>query len=282
MQKKVILLTGCSSGFGMLSAVMLAKNHIVYATMRNLDKQKYLKEEAGRLSRDIRILRLDVTNVDSIKNAIKVIQSEQGRLDVVINNAGYGLGGFFEDLNDKEIRDEIETNFYGVLNVTRESLPLLYKSDDARIINISSISGRVGYPGMSAYCAGKWAVEGFSETLRLELRQFGIKVILVEPGSFETKIFDENARFAENYDNTNSKYYKYSCFFNDRRKLLKNKRGNPMRVAKLIEKLVNKKHPGFRNIIGFDAYLVYYSKKILPFWLYERILSKIAFKKNGL
>ena len=152
----VVLITGCSSGFGMLSAARLAAaGHTVYASMRNLQKRETLLEEVKRRGGELKLLKLDVTDNATIDDAMNKIESEKGRLDILINNAGYGLGGFFEDVSEREFRDQMETNFFGVLEVTRRALPLMRKSSadygGAKIINISSVQGRAPIPGMGAY-----------------------------------------------------------------------------------------------------------------------------------
>ena len=150
----VVLITGCSSGFGMLSAARLAvAGHTVYASMRNLQKKEALLSEVKRRGGEVKLLKLDVTDNTTIDNVMNTIKSEKGRLDILINNAGYGLGGFFEDVSEREFRDQMETNFFGVLKVTRRALPLMRKtsanSDGAKIINISSVQGRAPVPGLS-------------------------------------------------------------------------------------------------------------------------------------
>jgi NAD(P)-dependent dehydrogenase (short-subunit alcohol dehydrogenase family) len=170
-KNKVVLITGCSSGFGLLIASRLAsKNFIVYATMRNLDKQSPLLSEVNLRGGNINILKLDVTNKENVKEAISKIAAKEGYIDIVINNAGYGIGGFFEDLSDKEIRDQIETNFFGVQNVIREVIPLMRQRSHGKIINLSSVAGFSANPCFGAYNASKWALEGFSESLRYELK----------------------------------------------------------------------------------------------------------------
>ncbi len=201
---KVILITGCSSGFGMLTAGKLAAaGHTIYATMRNLQKQNALMLELEQRDTMCQILHLDVTEDKSINKVIDTIEKQAGRLDVLINNAGYGIGGFFEDLSEDEIRSQFETNFFGVQKVTRSALPLMRatasksgKIFSTKIINISSAQGRSTLPGLGAYGASKFALEGFSESLYFELQPFGIEVVILEPGTYLTKAIDENSHEA--------------------------------------------------------------------------------------
>jgi NADP-dependent 3-hydroxy acid dehydrogenase YdfG len=131
---------------------------------------------------------LDVTDDLSVKNAVQSILSKEGRIDILVNNAGYVLGGAFEDLTIDEIKEQYETNFFGLIRVTQAVLPIMRKQKSGVIVNISSVAGRFGYPGHSAYIGTKFAVEGISESMSYELEPFGIKVVIVEPGVIRTNI----------------------------------------------------------------------------------------------
>ena len=286
----VILITGCSSGFGMLFAARLAASgHIVYASMRNLDKKDDLLEEVNRRGGEVRLLRLDVTDDFTIEAAIEQIEKDVGRLDVLINNAGYGIAGFFEDLTEEEIREQMETNFFGVQKVTRRALPLLRKTaansqskGGVKIINISSVQGRSPMPGLGAYATSKFALEGFSESLYHELRPFGISVVLVEPGSYRTKIVKENGRVAERAGDPESPYTPYVRKFQNRiRQRLKTGKGmgDPEDVAKLVEKIVNKRNPRLRYLIGGQAKLRVFLRWLLPDHWFSFLLRKALFGK---
>ncbi|MDO9547470.1 MAG: SDR family NAD(P)-dependent oxidoreductase [Candidatus Marinimicrobia bacterium] len=281
MDKKIVLITGCSSGFGYLSAIQLAeKEYRVIATMRDLSKRVDLDNKIKTGNLPINVCRIDVTDLDSIKRCIKDIDREYGRLDVLVNNAGYGIGGFFEDLSDREFREQMETNFFGVLNMVRETLPLLRKSDDARIINISSAAGLTTTPGMGAYNASKWALEAFSESLRQELALHGMKVLLIEPGPYPTKVLTTNTRFAEKANDPNSPNYKFT-----QQLYVKYKQNNatlksdPMEIARLIEKLISEKNPSFRNVHGPGAKLRAYMHRFLPWSFNEWVIRRVIFGK---
>jgi NAD(P)-dependent dehydrogenase (short-subunit alcohol dehydrogenase family) len=185
--QKVAVITGSSSGIGLESALILARNgYTTYATMRSPDKDTSLKAAVLNESLPIRIVKLDVTNDSSVKNAIGHIISEVGMIDILVNNAGYGLGGALEDLSMEEIKSQYETNLFGLIRVIQAVLPTMRKHRSGRIINISSGAGIFGYPGGSAYVSTKFAVEGLSESIAYELEPFGIKVILIEPGFIRT------------------------------------------------------------------------------------------------
>lgn len=207
-RQRVAVITGSSSGIGFETALMLARNgFVVYATMRDLSKANNLQSIAEKEHLDIRAMQLDVTDEFSVKKAINSIVSEAGRIDVLVNNAGYGLVGPFEDLAIEEIKTQFETNFYGVIKVAQAVLPQMRKQLSGRIINMSSGAGRFGYPGGAAYVSSKFALEGLSECLSHELDQFGIKVILVEPGFIRTN-FGNNAAMAKKAFNPSSPYSK--------------------------------------------------------------------------
>jgi NAD(P)-dependent dehydrogenase (short-subunit alcohol dehydrogenase family) len=199
---KVVLITGASSGIGLHTAKLFqAKNWKVAATMRQPEQAKALANIV-----DISCLRLDVTDEDSIRAAIESTLSEFGRLDVVVNNAGFAVVGPFEAASDGEIRRQMETNVFGLMNVCREILPYFRDQSRGVIVNISSMGGRMTFPLYSVYHASKWAVEGFSEGLQHELKQFGIKVKIVEPGPIKTDFYDRSQSLSKKegltaYDN---------------------------------------------------------------------------------
>ncbi|HBR14017.1 MAG TPA: short-chain dehydrogenase [Candidatus Omnitrophica bacterium] len=278
-QALVILITGSSSGFGFITASRLAsKGHQVIATMRNTQKKDALLDEVKKRGGTLEISQLDVIKKDSIKETIARVIKEYGHIDVLINNAGFGIGGFFEDLTDEEIRQQMETNFFGVQNVTREVIPHMRQRRRGKIINISSVSGFSASPCFGAYNASKWALEAFSESLRYELKLFNIDVVLIEPGTYKTNIFFENARYAKNFDNPQSPYYPISQFLKAKvMKFVNACRKNPENVAALIEKLIIQQHPPFRNIPDWEGKILYICRKILPFGLYSWIIKQALF-----
>lgn len=277
---KVILITGCSSGFGMLTAARLAsRGHHVIATMRNLNRQNALVSELNARGSQADIFQMDVTDPFSIQKVMSEIGEKYGHLDVLINNAGVVIGGAFEDLSQNEIRDVMETNFFGIQNVTRAAVPLMRPQRRGKIISISSISGFYGSPGFGAYNASKWALEGFCESLYYELKFFGIDVILIEPGAYKTKIFGQNIRLAVNFDNDKSPYYFISEFLKKRVEdgLADNHR-NPEDVAAVVERAVNARFPKFRYTTEIEGKIMAFLKRILPFRLFSAIYRKLLFK----
>ncbi|MBK8151262.1 MAG: SDR family oxidoreductase [Acidobacteria bacterium] len=187
--QKVILITGASTGIGKETAKLFqAKNWRVAATMRSPEKADDLQRIA-----DVECFRLDVTDVDSIKSAIAGAIEKFGRIDAVVNNAGYGLVGAFESASDEQIRRQFETNVFGLMNVTREILPYFREQRRGTIVNVASVGGRITFPLYSLYHATKWAVEGFSESLQYELEQFNIRIKIIEPGPIKTDFYDRSA-----------------------------------------------------------------------------------------
>src|SRR5918996_681295 len=185
--QKVAVITGSSSGIGLESALILARNgYTTYATMRSPDKDTSMKSAVQNEDLPISVVQLDVTDNTSVSDAIDHILSEAGRIDILVNNAGYGLVGALEDLSMEEIQSQYQTNIFGLIRVIQVVLPIMRKQRSGRIINISSGAGIFGYPGGSAYVSTKFAVEGLSESIAYELEPFGIKVILIEPGFIRT------------------------------------------------------------------------------------------------
>jgi NAD(P)-dependent dehydrogenase (short-subunit alcohol dehydrogenase family) len=185
--QKVVIITGSSSGIGLESALLLARNgYITYATMRSPEKNTSIRAAVQKENLPIEVIQLDVNDDSSVKVAVDHIVSEAGRIDVLVNNAGYSLGGALEDVSMAEIQSQYETNLFGLIRVTQAVLPTMRKQRSGRIINISSGAGIFGFPGLSAYVGTKFAVEGLSESIAYELEPFGIKVILIEPGFIRT------------------------------------------------------------------------------------------------
>ncbi|HEX7141486.1 MAG TPA: SDR family oxidoreductase [Nitrososphaeraceae archaeon] len=195
--KKVAVVTGSSSGIGLETSLLLARNGFyTYVTMRNLDKSKTITDLKQKEKLSLEVLKLDVTADESVKEAIHRIINEQGRIDVLVNNAGYALVGPFEELSIEEFKEQFETNVFGVIRVTQSVLPIMRRQKWGTIVNISSIAGKIGFPLTSAYVSSKFALEGLCESMACEVEQFGIKVILIEPGVIKTN-FDNNLKIGK-------------------------------------------------------------------------------------
>jgi NAD(P)-dependent dehydrogenase (short-subunit alcohol dehydrogenase family) len=201
---KVAVVTGSSSGIGFETSLLLAKNGVfTYATMRNLDKANKIIELKQKEKLPLEVLKLDVTDDKSVNDAIGKIENEQETIDILVNNAGYALVGPLEELSIQEFKEQFETNVFGVIKVTKSVLPIMRKQRNGTIVNVSSIAGRIGFPLTPAYVSSKFALEGLSESIAYELEQFGIKVIIVEPGVIKTN-FDNNLKIGKNVSTTNT------------------------------------------------------------------------------
>ncbi|MBX2844516.1 MAG: SDR family oxidoreductase [Flammeovirgaceae bacterium] len=274
--KNIILITGCSSGIGLESAITLGKRgNQVIATMRNLEKRALLDQKTEESDINIEIKQLDVTDLDSIKNVARQIEKTYGKLDILINNAGFGVAGFFEELTLKEYRFQMETNYFGVINVTKIFLPLLQKRKNSKIINISSLAGLNAVPGGSAYNSSKWALEGFSECLRYELNFQNIKVFLVEPGPFPTKAIGENMIIGKYVmDKSRANYAYTSKMFQLIEKRNKRLKSKVSEVTNVITRITEGKIKRLRTKVGSRYSPQFWIRELLPFKVYEWLLMK--------
>ncbi|MBN3554638.1 SDR family oxidoreductase [Fictibacillus nanhaiensis] len=276
MNRKTAIVTGTSSGFGMHCAIELAKaGFYVISTMRNIGRAETLLNLAdeSKVSDHIHLHALDVTSKESI-HTFKDFIKEFPSIDVLVNNAGFALGGFSEELSIDEYRLQFETNVFGVMAITQTVLPFMRKNKRGRIINMSSISGKFGFPGLSPYTASKHALEGYSESLRLELRPFGIDVVLIEPGSYQTNIWSSIDNMTVNSE---SPYHFYMDALLKNIEGSKGTHGEPLDVAKLVKEVATlTKTPKLRYPIGKGVTLSLFLKAVLPWkWLEKGILNKL-------
>lgn len=280
MNKKITIITGASSGFGLLTALELAKkDYLVIATMRNLEKQVNLLSQAAKLNlqQNIKVQQLDVTDQGSIHN-FQLFLNEINRIDILINNAGYANGGFIEEIPVEDYRKQFETNLFGAISITQLVLPYMRKQKSGKIINISSISGKVGFPGLSPYVSSKYALEGWSESLRLEVKPFGIDVALLEPGSYNTNIWEVGKQLAENQSDTTSPYKEYMDKIQKHINNGSDTLGNPMDVANKIVEIAEARRTTLRYPIGKGVKFMIFAKKVLPWRLWEFLVLR-SFKK---
>jgi NAD(P)-dependent dehydrogenase (short-subunit alcohol dehydrogenase family) len=206
---KVAVVTGSSTGIGYETSLLLARNQITtYATMRNMSKSNGLREIASKEQIPLSVAQLDVNDNSSVDSSIENIVRENGRIDILVNNAGYDLFGPLEESSIEEIKQQFETNVFGVIRTTKAVIPTMRKQGDGTIINISSVGGKVGLlPFTTAYHASKFAIEGFTESLRQELADFNINIILIEPGNISSN-FATNIKTANGFDSNKSPYSK--------------------------------------------------------------------------
>ncbi|WOA55121.1 MULTISPECIES: oxidoreductase [Bacillus] len=280
MNKKIAIITGASSGFGLLTTLELAKkDYFVIATMRNLEKQIDLISQATKLElqQNIKVQQLDVTDQGSIHN-FQLFLNEINRIDILINNAGYANGGFVEEIPVEEYRKQFETNLFGAISITQLVLPYMREQKNGKIINISSISGQVGFPGLSPYVSSKYALEGWSESLRLEVKPFGIDVALLEPGSYNTNIWEVGKQLAENQSDTTSPYKEYMDKIQKHINNGNDTLGNPMDVANKLVEIAEARRTTLRYPIGKGVKFMIFAKKVLPWRLWEFLVLR-SFKK---
>ncbi|NJD02488.1 MAG: SDR family oxidoreductase [Ruminiclostridium sp.] len=280
IKQKIVLITGCSSGMGLSTAVYLAeKKYRVYASMRDLNKKDSLLSEATKAGVHIEILQLDVTDEESIKNAVGLVLKQEGQIDILVNNAGFGSGGFMEDYSMEEIRSQFETNFFGLVRVTKEVLPAMREKHSGYIVNISSIGGKIAFPVISIYNASKFAVEAVTESLRVELAPFGIKVTAIEPGSVKTN-FNNALQAADMSRNPSSPYYDYMKRFEKNIEKISSQRSDPIVVAKAIHTAINSKNPKRNYLVGNGASMFWFLRSILPNRIFEKIMYNIFFSHH--
>jgi short-subunit dehydrogenase len=262
-QQKVAIITGSSSGIGHATALLLARNRFhTYATMRNIKKSVDIMEIANRERLPLQVIQLDVNDDTSIRNSIEKVISEKQRIDLLVNNAGYGLVGAFEDLSVEEIKTQFETNFFGVIRLTQQVLPIMRKQKSGTIVNVSSGAGLIGFPGMSAYVSSKFALEGLSESMSYELEQFGIKIVIIEPGVIRTN-FKKNAVMSKKSldDSSISPYSSIIQKMDASINSIIEHATPPEEVAKAILHVVTSNNPELRFPIGNDIIMMLETKK---------------------
>ncbi|MBI4208097.1 MAG: SDR family NAD(P)-dependent oxidoreductase [Deltaproteobacteria bacterium] len=258
---KVVLITGASSGFGKLTAEQLVpKGYRVFGTSR--------KESLD--IHGIEMLALDVRSEDSVRQCVKQVMERAGRIDVLINNAGYGLGGFVEETSIGQSEALFATNFFGVVRVTQAVLPIMRGQNSGRIINVGSLAGLIGVPCAAFYVASKFALDGFTESLRLEVDQFHIQVSIIEPSFFKTNIANSvevGNQLNRAYDSIREKV--------ERAFQKEVESGeDPSQVAQLIARITETKHPKLRYRVGRDAVWIPRLKSVIPGKIFSYVLKR--------
>jgi len=269
MSKKVALVTGASSGIGLETAVDLkSAGFIVYGAARRMDKLKDLE------GKGIKIIQLDVEDEDSMVKCVETIINDEGRLDVLVNNAGYGSFGAIEDVPMEEARRQIEVNVFGLARMCQLVLPHMRKNRFGRIINISSMGGKMYTSFGGWYHATKFAVEALSDCMRLETEQFGVDVVLVEPGGIKT---DWGIIAAENLQKTSKSSAYGKSVKETAKKMRKNYNGNLLSAPKIISKVIVKaataKKPKTRYLVGFGAKPAVFLRRILSDRMFDKLVK---------
>ncbi|KAF6245220.1 SDR family oxidoreductase [Nitrosopumilus sp. b2] len=273
--EKVALVTGSSSGIGLESALALAKDgYHTFASIRNLSKAGELENAAKKENLPIDVIELDVDKEESIVAAIKKIMEDTGRLDVLVNNAGYGQFGCTEDVSVEDFRKQFETNFFSVVRIIQEVAPIMRNQKSGIIVNISSVAGRMGLPGSPAYISSKFALEGLGECLRYELGQFGIKTTLIEPGVIKTNFF-ESMKIPDS--KSDPKYKELTDHILSGLKMMVQMGTAPSQVAEVIIKAIHDEEVLPRYVVGTDAAMFMEAKKMKTDLEFEKYMSKELF-----
>jgi short-subunit dehydrogenase len=265
---KVIFITGISSGFGkQMSEMLAARGHVVYGTIR---KRSGIETEAGN---QVNFIVMDLTDQVSINKAVEKVLQIEGKIDVLINNAGMHTGGPVETSPDENIKLQMDTNFLGMVHLTKAVLPAMRKQGTGLIINFGSIGGLIGLPFQAFYSASKFAVEGFSEALRMELNQFNIKVVVINPGDFNTSNSANRRKFLAPTGPEDP----YGIQFSKTLAIYEKDEANgqaPQALASRIVRIVESKHPKQRYIIAtFLEKLAVVLKPFLPGKLYRSLIQ---------
>ena len=273
---KTALITGSSSGIGKATAIHLARlGYHVLATSRQLDRLDELMEVARVESTSISAHQLDVNEPDSVGEVVPEILRQVGRLDALINNAGYGLWGCLEELSLEEVKAQFETNLFAVLRMSQAVLPHMREKRTGTIVNVGSVSGRIGSPGGGAYAASKFALDGLSKVLRMEVAEFGVRVVLIEPGLYRTNFF-QNRVLGERALDPFSSYLNYTQRIRRRSGGAQRWARDPAHVAKTIGKVLASKHPKQRYQVGPDAKLGALAARLLPDGVLEYLIKRVV------
>lgn len=274
MADKIALITGTSSGFGLLTSIELAKAGFrVVASMRDLGRRGGLDQAAtaAGVAAQIDIRALDVTDFGVLPSFVDAIVRDYGRLDVLVNNAGFAVAGFAEDIKLEELRRQFETNFFGAVAMTKAVLPAMRQQRSGHIIMLSSIGGLQGSVTLSSYSASKHALEGWTESLRLEINSLGIKVVLVEPGAFQTDIWTRGAVMGADATKQTSHNFQRSLRMRDRVQALPKR--DPIEVARVIASVAQDPNPRLRYVVGRDAKIQLVLKRVLPWKWNEKVVA---------
>lgn len=272
--EKIAIVTGSSSGIGYETALALAQEgYYTYATMRDTKKGNQVKEIAKKENLKLEVIELDVDKDKTIQDAINKIMKEKNRIDVLVNNAGYGLFGCLEDLSMDDLKAQFETNFFGVVRVSQEVIPIMRKQKSGTIVNVSSVAGRIGFPVSPAYISSKFALEGLSESMRYELSPYGINTIIIEPGVIKTNFMSSAKKSVKPdsvYKEITDKVIMGISMMADM--------GTPAQeVAKTIINAIKSDNPLPRYIVGNDAVMFLEAKKAKTDLEFENYIKKELF-----
>lgn len=267
----VVLITGASSGIGKALAEGLAEEGLkVYGTSRHVKGEETVVSE-NETGGFFKLIRLDVCDDESAKAAVEYVAKKEGQINILINNAGFGVAGPIEETTSKEAISQLDTNFFGMHRMILNTLPIMRKQNKGLIVNIGSVAGLISIPYQAMYCASKYAVEALSEALRMEVKDFGIKVTVVEPGDTKTG-FPLNRQYSED-----SKESAYKNSQKSVEKMMEDELNGPgpETVVKVVKRLIKRKNPPVRVTVGFSYKLIVFLKRLLPARLVVYVVSKL-------
>lgn len=276
---EIVLITGCSSGIGKATALLLAnRGYTVYATARKQDDLKKLVEDGKKIGKQIYGAQLDVTDPIGSKKIVDAIVKKEGQIDVLINNAGYGQYGPLEEVTEKQFREQFDVNFFGAMRLMQLVIPHMRSKMKGKIVNLSSVAGRIGFPLGSPYNSSKFALEGLSEAVRGEVKQFNIDIILIEPGFVNTG-FGEAAekKIGTIEQNRQSPYHGLMVSLRNLWNKMQGSAGKSESVAEVIYKAITDENPKFRYAGTSGAKGMLMWKKLLP----ETMFEGFVFKRYG-
>jgi NAD(P)-dependent dehydrogenase (short-subunit alcohol dehydrogenase family) len=281
MKRGAVLVTGASSGIGLETAVHLAdRGFQVFASMRDLSRRGKLDKRAAERNVHLEVLELDVTDQSSIHRSVRHIVEKHGGIYGVVNNAGINVAGFFEDLSDEEFRQVLEVNVFGTMAVTRAVLPYLRKARTGRVIIVGSIGGKIASPAAAAYCASKFALEGFSEALAQEMSALGAHVSLLEPGAVKTELFGRNRRRAARSLDPQGPYYQWTERLEELLAQLSESPATTLQeVARVVERALIARRPRIRYVVGRRPKLLLTLRRYLPGEMFERIWARETWRR---
>ncbi|MFD2706169.1 SDR family NAD(P)-dependent oxidoreductase [Salibacterium lacus] len=268
------VVTGSNGGFGRVFVrTLLEQGYDVIAGVRDTAKGEFLVQEAEQIEKQehLHVWQLDVTQPGDIERLQTFLEKSSRPVDVLINNAGYCQGGVVEGLSEEQWQRQFDVNVFGVIRLTKALLPLFRKQRAGQIINISSVSGRIGLPGMGAYAAGKFALEGFSESLRYEMQPFQVYVSLVEPGSYRTGIWEKALSGRAKADKA---YETLTANLENEASEAASGSSDPEAAASVLQKILKANKPRLRYPMGNSAFLYHYVKPLIPSRLLEWIIIR--------
>lgn len=274
-QGETVLITGASSGIGLATALYMAeRGYSVIGTSRSIQRLAALQSEAADRGLRVSTVELDINSAEAIVDVIPRLIDEHEGIEVLVNNAAYGLWGPSGSISADELGAQFETNFFAPFRLIEALLPGMVEKGKGTIVNVSSILGRIGVPFNGAYCASKYALEGLSESMRVELWPLGVRVVVVEPGYIRTN-FHQNQVIAAKAGSKDLPHTPHARTYRERLSVFERMFSRePIKVARVIHKAVQSRRPRFRYAVGFEARLGIVATKVVPERLFQALLSR--------